>query len=354
MRDDYLFDGSGTPDPDVERLEKMLGRLRTTRSAPPIPYTVRRANTVRPKADPTYDKAAAPVRWRTVRFLAPSLAVAAAIIVMVAVIWKSTGTGAAWEVASLSGTPRIGSGTLAGDGRLAVGQTLVTDAMSRARLYVSTIGEVTVDPDTRVRLVETRDGRHRLALARGTLRAVITAPPGQFIVSTPSANATDLGCAYTLHVDEDGAGLLSVTQGWVALESNGLESFVPAGASCRTDPARGPGTPRYDDGAEELRNALDELDHGDDAARRAEVLRLVLDHPDTSAVTLWHLIPRVVAADRGAVVDALADQLAMPRGVTREAILRLDRAALDAWWNELGLGDASWWRQWKGPIPPAR
>src|SRR5712691_9184847 len=110
MRDDYLFDGSGTPDPDVERLEKMLGRLRTTRSAPPIPYTVRRANTVRPKADPTYDKAAAPVRWRTVRFLAPSLAVAAAIIVMVAVIWKSTGTGAAWEVASLSGTPRIGSG----------------------------------------------------------------------------------------------------------------------------------------------------------------------------------------------------------------------------------------------------
>jgi len=222
--------------------------------------------------------------------------------------------------------------------------------LSRARMDVSTIGQVTVDTDTRVRLVETRDGHHRLALVRGTLRAVINAPPGQFIVSTPSADATDLGCAYTLHVDEDGSGLLSVVQGWVALESNGLESFVPAGASCRTDPTRGPGTPRYDDGAEALRNALDELDYGDGAARRAAALRFVLDHPDTSAVTLWHLIPRVGAADRGAVVDALADQLVMPPGVTRDAILKLDRAALDAWWNELGLGDASWWRQWKSPI----
>src|SRR5206468_1765553 len=271
MKDDYLWDPSGTPDADIQRLERLLGRLRTTRPAPPISDTVRRTNTVRLKADSTYDadttydKATTPVGWRTVRFLAPSLAAAAAIIVMVALTWKSTGTGASWSVASLSGTPRIGAGTLTGEGRLAVGQTLVTDATSQARLHVSTIGEVTVDPDTRVRLVETRDGRHRLALD--------------------------------------------------------------------------PGTPRYDDGAEALLNALDELDYGGDTARRAAALRFVLDHPDTSAVTLWHLVPRVGEADRGAVVDALADQLAMPRGVTREAILRLDRAALDAWWNELGLGD---------------
>jgi hypothetical protein len=264
------------------------------------------------------------------------------------------GAGAAWDVARISGTPRIGSSSLVASGRLAVGQTLVTDATSQARLQVSTIGEVTVDPDTRVQLVETRSGHHRLALARGTLRAVITAPPGQFIVSTPSATATDLGCAYTLHVDEDGSGLLSVAAGWVALEFNGRESFVPAGASCRTDPTRGPGTPRYDDADEAFRNALDELDYGPEATRRAAALRFVLSHPEVSAVTLWHLIPRVGASDRGAVVDALADQLAMPPGVTREAILRLDHAALDAWWNELGLGDANWWRQWKNPIPASR
>src|SRR5947207_7199164 len=338
MSDEYLWDGSGTPDPDVQQLETLLRPLRS--GTPPLDFA-RLESSSRKRAV-----------W-TIRYLAPLVAAAAAIAMMIALSWEST-RQASWEVARVAGQPHVGATTLSGTGRMIGGDTLTTDAASRARLNVAAIGEVTVDPDSRVRLVETRDGRHRLALDHGTLRAVITAPPGQFIVSTPSAEATDLGCAYTLHVDEDGAGLLSVAQGWVALDSNGLESFVPAGASCRTDPARGPGTPRYDDGAEELRNALDELDHGDDAARRAQALRLVLDHPDTSAVTLWHLIPRVGAADRGAVVDALADQLAMPRGVTREAILRLDRAALDAWLNELGIGDASWCRQWKGAIPAAR
>ena len=37
----------------------------------------------------------------------------------------------------------------------------------------------------------------------------------------------------------------------------------------------------------------------------------------------------------------------MPAGVTRDQVLRLDRDALDAWWNALGLGDATWWRKWR-------
>ena len=224
--------------------------------------------------------------------------------------------------------------------------------LSRARMDVSTIGQVTVDTDTRVRLVETRDAHYQLALERGTLHAVISAPPGQFIVDTPSAKATDLGCVYTLHVDEDGSGLLSVTAGLVAFELNGREAFVPAGASCRTHPERGPGTPRFDDASDAFRDALDEFDFGSEPARRADALRFVLDHPDAGdAVTLWHLLGRVGAADRGAVIDVLADRVAMPPGVTRDAVLRLERAALDAWWDAMGLGDASWWRKWKGPLP---
>jgi FecR protein len=362
MNDDYLWDPSAPPDPDVERLERMLGRLRTTQTAPQIPRTVRlEADTTYDTYDTygthdargTHDKSTAQVRWRTVRFLAPTLAAAASIALMVGLTWRTAGTAgsaASWEVASLSGQPRIGSTTFIGEGRLAVGQTLTTDAASRARMDVGTIGQVTIDPQTRVRLVATRDGHHQLALERGTLHALISAPPGQFVVDTPSATATDLGCAYTLHVDEEGAGLLTVTSGWVALELAGRESFVPVGASCRTDPILGPGTPWYDDAGEDFRHALDQIDFGRDPARRAEALRVLLAHADGQAVTLWHLIARVDAADRAAVVDALADQLPMPPGVTRDAVLRLDHAALDQWWNALGLGDAGWWRTWKGKM----
>jgi hypothetical protein len=146
--------------------------------------------------------------------------------------------------------------------------------------------------------------------------------------------------------------MLSVTAGWVAFEFKGRESFVPARASSRTDPERGPGTPRYDDAGEDFRDALDRVDYDGDPRRRAEALRVVLQRARTrDAMTLWHLISRVDAADRSAVVDALAAHAPMPAGVTREAVLRLDRAALDQWWDSLGLRDATWWRRWKRELP---
>src|SRR5262249_52475953 len=146
-----------------------------------------------------------------------------------------------WEVVRIAGAPRVESVPVADAGRIAAGQTLATDRASRARIDLDGIGQVTDDTESRVRLVEARPGRHRLALERGRLHAYITAPPRQFVVDTPSSTATDLGCVYTLEVDEGGTGILSVSAGWVAFELNGRESFVPAGASARTDPDSGPG-----------------------------------------------------------------------------------------------------------------
>jgi len=346
MSDDYLWDGSGPPDPEIERLERMLARLRSNAPVPDVTH-VRGAALLGPRSATLKGS-----RYTSARFLVPTLAAAASIVAMIGLTWQTTRWKRSWEVSRMTGQPRIGSVALAGTGRLGVGQTLVTDAASRARLDVSTIGQATVDTDSRVRLVDTREGHHKLALERGTLHAFITAPPGQFVVDTPSATATDLGCVYTLHVDEDGTGILSVTAGWVAFEFNGRESFVPAGASSRTDPRVGPGTPRYDEAAQDLQAALDDFDYGTDAAAKARDLQLVLSRATTrDAMTLWHLIARVSPADRGAVIDALNVRVPMPAGVTREAAMRLDKAALDQWWDALGLRDASWWRKWKGPYP---
>ena len=86
-----------------------------------------------------------------------------------------------------------------------------------------------------MRLLETQPTEHRLELARGKMSARIWAPPRLFFVDTPSAVAADLGCAYTLEVDDQGASLLQVTSGWVALELKDRESMVPAGAPAKRD-----------------------------------------------------------------------------------------------------------------------
>ena len=55
--------------------------------------------------------------------------------------------------------------------------------------------------------------------------------------------------------------------------------------------------------------------------------------------------------ERGDVISALAARMPPPDGVTREAVMRLDKAALDRWWDALGLGDTALWRKWKRPLP---
>ena len=256
-----------------------------------------------------------------------------------------------WSVQSLEGSPHVAGNPIGESSRLGVGQVLTTDAQSRARLAVGDVGRVDVDPNSRVRLIESRTGEHRMALDRGRISATIWAPPRYFFVNTPSAVAVDLGCAYTLDVDPRGWGLVNVTSGWVAFEFGGRESFIPQNAVCATRPRFGPGTPHYGDAATAFVDALSILDFPTtESVSRATALEVVLGSArPRDALTLWHLLSRGSRDERGKVYDRLTTLVAAPAGVTRDRILAGDRRALDTWWNALGLDSASWWRLWKSP-----
>jgi hypothetical protein len=243
-----------------------------------------------------------------------------------------------WEVARLNGAPRIGSSNMDEKGRLAVGQWLETDSNSRAQIAVGSIGQVEIDPNTRVRLVETKPTEHRLELAHGKMSARIWAPPRLFFVDTPSAVAADLGCAYTLEVDDEGLGLLHVISGWVALQLKDRESMVPAGATCATRPGIGPGTPYFDDSSDIFRKALAKFDFepGDAEWSRIPTLNLLLmEARPRDTLTLWHLLSRVEGSDRARVYERMAGLVPPPDGVTREGVLHLDEQMLQLWKEKL-------------------
>jgi hypothetical protein len=271
------------------------------------------------------------------------VAVAAVFVVIGGLgIWWLWGRGfknkSFWEVQQLAGAPRIGSERIGKQARLGVGEWLETDASSRAQIAVGSIGTVDIDENTRVRLLETQPTEHRLELARGKMSAMIWAPPRLFFVDTPSAVAADLGCAYTLEVDDQGAGLLRVTSGWVALELKDRESFVPAGAVCETRPGVGPGTPYFEDAPATFRAALEKIDFEQDPSVRSAALDSMLNEARArDTLTLWHLLARVEGADRVRVYDKMAAFVPPPAGVTREGILELNQEMLDRWKYELEL-----------------
>ena len=306
---DYLWDKSGAPDPEIERLEKLLEPYRYARREPRRPRMGRSMM---------------------------ALAIAASLVMVTAAVWFATRPrGPAWQVVALQGRP--------GAQKLTQGGVVETDASSRARLEMDTFGHVEVEPNTRLKLLVTKKDEQRLALTRGKIQVEIWAPPRQFFVNTPSAVAVDLGCSYTLQVDGNGVGTVNVTFGWVAFEDHGRESFIPAAAVCKTRPAKGPGTPYYEDSPAALKTAVDRFDEGETG-----VLETILAAArPRDAFTVWHLLRRVPVADRGEVFDRLSQLVQLPPDVTREMVLRGDARAIDRLWDALGLGDTEWWRTWK-------
>jgi len=114
MKDDYLWDPSSAPDPEVERLERMLGRLRSNAPAPDVDQ-VRSAVLLGPRSATLKGS-----RYVSLRFLVPTLAAAASIVAMIGLTWQTTRGTRSWEVSRMTGQPRIGSAPLAGTGRLGV------------------------------------------------------------------------------------------------------------------------------------------------------------------------------------------------------------------------------------------
>jgi hypothetical protein len=259
--------------------------------------------------------------YRRPRLAAVLASVAIAAVILVISMRSNRSHGPAWDVTGVPGTLHLRPGDI-----------LETTASSEAQVKIANIGQMKVDPNTRIRLLVTQSDEHRIALDRGKLEAMTWAPPRLFIVETPSARAVDLGCKYTLEVLEDGSSLLHVTLGMVALERNGRETVVPAGAFCRTRTGAGPGTPFFEDSSDAFQSALQKLDAGIDGAERTRQLQIVLRESHVrDALSLWHLLFRLDPESRGLIHDRLAELFPPPPGVTRDGVMSLDPKVLDAW-----------------------
>ena len=330
MREEYLWNRQGAPDAEIARLEEALRSLRYEPNALPLSLPV--VQIAQPKRTgrlvPLVRVQATRRRWW---WLAAGMAAAAASAVVLMLSVRAPES--AWKISWNNESPRT----------VRQGQTVATGRNS-ATLLSDFVGEVRVEPNSQLRVIQSTKDQQQFALQRGAIHALIWAPPKQFIVDTPSSKTIDLGCQYTLRVTADGRGLLDVQTGWVAFQWHNLESFIPAGAECVTRPSRGPGTPYFRDAPPELRLAVARFDETGNF-QQLEAALPGARPPD--ALTLWHLLTRTEGAAQSAVYDRFAQLVNVPESVTLQKIAQGDGPALDAAWNALGLGNTGWWREWK-------
>src|SRR5262249_37638488 len=103
VSDRYLWDKSGPPDAEVERIETQLPGF-APRGAPL--ELSRESPRLRARARP---------RWTW------ALAAAAALVMVAGIAWCLSLSRRGWEVAARAGAPRVAERTLAGSGRVAAG-----------------------------------------------------------------------------------------------------------------------------------------------------------------------------------------------------------------------------------------
>lgn len=316
--EDALWTARGALPPDLAKLEAELANL-------PLP------------PEPDWSRVARePVRlpYRPMRLV--WAAAAAMLVVALGGEWLVRD---AWRVEAIEGQVRQRGPALAG--RLPAGGECEADARSRVRVQIAGLGQVELEPGTVLRRVPAPRGQTRLALVHGTMTARIAAPPRAFVVETPVGVATDLGCEYTLSVDREGTGSLRVTQGRVAFTDHGREAFVPAGVWCPLS-ALGVGVPRRDYASEQFLAVLEAYDQPGCAADTLDSVLAAAEASD--AISLWHLLPRVMGEERRKVAARIAQLIEVPADVSVERVLALEPAALDAWWGAIGMGEASAWR----------
>ncbi|HEV2491142.1 MAG TPA: FecR domain-containing protein [Candidatus Acidoferrales bacterium] len=325
MNEQYLWDGTGAPDAEVQRLETLLDAFRHRGGAMDFPATVILPSRRAP-------------RWHVWTL---SLAAAAAVAIFAA-FWLVPRFFAdpRWQIDSIEGAAKIGDAVAQSRTRLAAGRWIETGDASHMTLQVDGLGRVDVGPNTRIYLLETTRQREEAILEHGTIHAEVTAPPYVFLVRTPSAYALDMGCAYTLHVNPDGSGILEVTEGWIQFQHGWVQSMVPAGASAEMLPGYGPGAPYFSDASEKFRAALRivNFDLGDPAARSAALFVVLDEARKRDAFTLLNLLHRVAPEDRGHLYDRLIQFLPPTPGLTRDDAINGNWNAFNAMWDELGIG----------------
>jgi hypothetical protein len=342
---DYLWDQSGVPDPGIEHLEELLSGFRLRAAEPAWNHGPARSQ---PPRGTARQMLAAKHRWLPACLaFAVLAAIAIGISVRLRFEWRP---GEPWQIDVLHGSPELSGAPIARRADLVVGQVLTTGKDARARIHVAGLGVVDAGPDSRIRLIATSAKHHRIALDYGTISAHMWAPPFSLAVDTPSAKLFDLGCAFTLHVDQNGRGMVSVTSGWVEFATASRSVIIPAGAEAVTEPGVGPGTPYFSDGPPAFKTAVNQLDsHSGDDPEKAAALQSILENARArDALTLLSLIRQLPRAQREMVLDRLAVFVPIPSGYTRDDVLDLRKDAMDAYWNALRLGSPkSWIMHWQ-------
>jgi len=263
-------------------------------------------------------------------------------LVAAAVLLLAVGT--AWSVywsricalSEIAGDVLLNGAPARAGQRLRPGDRLVTQAKAGAAIRLGAHGSILVSERSALILVKDSGRRRTIRIDYGAIQASVSAPPYAFTVETAASVAHDMGCAYQITTNAEGAGSLRVTEGWVRLLSQGVESLVIEGSEAELRTPSGPGVPITQNAPRSIRILADRMTSG--LATTDALLDSALAEAQASdAITLLNLLWRAPEHERSLIYRRLAELKAPPEKVSWDRFRKKDWTAVAEWWPNLGF-----------------
>lgn len=212
---------------------------------------------------------------------------------------------------------------------------LETNSITRLQVNIPDVGNLFLDPETKIQRLKSNDVR----LLKGTITAMKDGAKKFLSIEVLGAEIKDyfLGGQSKVTLVDQKTSFLEVTDGWVALNNDNLESLVLPNHFCMITADSGVGLPYRNGSSKEFVEAIN--DYCFTRPNNEEALISILTKADvTNSVTLWNLIKRVTRKQREMVIYTIFGLLGEPpSGVTDDGLKTLDSAMLKKLLEEIEI-----------------
>jgi len=171
-----------------------------------------------------------------------------------------------------------------------VGDWIQTDSTSSVVLKIANVGDISIEPNSKVRFVQSDGEVSRIEVLYGTVNTT-TSQADKFVLHSNNMKVQDKGGSYSFKVDEKGNGVIFVNNGIANVESGNKSAVVTDGKFCLYKPEYGVGTPFRKDASKEFQNALFSYDFNNGGV--PAVYYAVANAAPEDYTSLMNLIPRV-------------------------------------------------------------
>lgn len=204
-----------------------------------------------------------------------------------------------WKLISLKGGAFVNG---VKSDKVNIGDWIQTDSVSSVVLKIANVGDVSIEPNTKVRFIQSDGNISRIEVLYGTVNAS-TSQADKFILQASNMKVQDKGGSYSFKVDDKGNGVIYVNNGIANVESGNKSAIVTDGKFCFYKPEYGIGVPFRKDASREFQNALFNYDFNNGGIQ--SVYYAVANAAPEDYTSLMNLIPRVDDKTRYLVLNKL-------------------------------------------------